>query len=184
MSACKPVHMQVVLFNALSSEPEDDRCTRLTGVAGGLQVKQSHGCDVLAYVVQAHLASESLCFTSRLFCHYSLRVLPPMQIFFFFFGLVIIGIGVMTSSLEGSSFQIGNASPGDEGLPYRSAPACSSPDQERCSASRVICTRWFPEVAVLERTGLQPLPDHLLEAVACVTALCPQSCTNTAPPCR
>lgn len=31
--------MQVVLFNALSSEPEDDRCIRLTGVAGGLQVR-------------------------------------------------------------------------------------------------------------------------------------------------
>ena len=48
-----------------------------------------------------------------------------MQIFFFFFGLVIIGIGVMTSSLEGSSFQIGNANTGDEGLPYRSALAGS-----------------------------------------------------------
>jgi len=34
--------MQVVLFNALSSEPEDDRCIRLTGVAGGLQVIQLH----------------------------------------------------------------------------------------------------------------------------------------------
>ena len=46
-----------------------------------------------------------------------------MQIFFFFFGLVIIGIGVMTSSLEGSSFQVGNGSAADEGLPYRSAAA-------------------------------------------------------------
>lgn len=33
--------LQVVLFNALSSEPEDDRCIRLTGVAGGLQVMRS-----------------------------------------------------------------------------------------------------------------------------------------------
>ena len=50
-----------------------------------------------------------------------------MQIFFFFFGLVIIGVGVMTSSLEGSSFQIGNDSSGDEGLPYRSVlPACTA----------------------------------------------------------
>ena len=44
------------------------------------------------------------------------------QIFFFFFGLVIIGVGVMTSSLEGSSFQVGNGDAGDGGLPYRSAP--------------------------------------------------------------
>ena len=42
-----------------------------------------------------------------------------MQIFFFFFGLVIIGIGVMTSSQEGSSFQIGNDYTSDEGLAYR-----------------------------------------------------------------
>ena len=39
--------MQVVLFNALSSEPEDDRCTRLTGVAGGLQVKHSMAITLL-----------------------------------------------------------------------------------------------------------------------------------------
>ncbi len=45
-----------------------------------------------------------------------------LQIFFFFFGLVIIGVGVMTSSLEGSSFQVGNGDAGDGGLPYRSAP--------------------------------------------------------------
>ena len=45
-----------------------------------------------------------------------------VQIFFFFFGLVIIGVGVMTSSLEGSSFQVGNGDAGDGGLPYRSAP--------------------------------------------------------------
>lgn len=45
-----------------------------------------------------------------------------LQIFFFFLGLVIIGIGVMTSSLEGSSFQVGNGDTGDGGLPYRSAP--------------------------------------------------------------
>ena len=44
------------------------------------------------------------------------------QIFFFFFGLVIIGVGVMTSSLEGSSFQVGTGDAGDGGLPYRSAP--------------------------------------------------------------
>ena len=36
--------MQVVLFNALSSEPEDDRCIRLTGVAGGLQVTADELC--------------------------------------------------------------------------------------------------------------------------------------------
>ena len=45
-----------------------------------------------------------------------------LQIFFFFFGLVIIGVGVMTSSLEGSSFQVGNGDAGNGGLPYRSAP--------------------------------------------------------------
>ena len=33
-----PIWVQVVLFNALSSEPEDDPCIRLTGVSGGLQV--------------------------------------------------------------------------------------------------------------------------------------------------
>ncbi len=57
----------------------------------------------------------------------SFKVHNLMQIFFFFFGLVIIGVGVMTSSLEGSSFQIGNDSSGDEGLPYRSVlPACTA----------------------------------------------------------
>ena len=33
--------VQVVLFNALSSEPEDGACIRLTGVSGGLQVSRS-----------------------------------------------------------------------------------------------------------------------------------------------
>lgn len=59
---------QVVLFNALSSEPEDDACIRLTGVSGGLQVSRSshqyclpmHACnvmqclDVTKLAVQAH----------------------------------------------------------------------------------------------------------------------------------
>ena len=50
-----PIWVQVVLFNALSSEPEDDACIRLTGVSGGLQVSclsyylcsPRHGCNVM-----------------------------------------------------------------------------------------------------------------------------------------
>ena len=50
-----PIWVQVVLFNALSSEPEDDACIRLTGVSGGLQVSSlsyshclpMHGCNVM-----------------------------------------------------------------------------------------------------------------------------------------
>ena len=50
-----PIWVQVVLFNALSSEPEDDPCIRLTGVSGGLQVSclsnycclPMHGCNVM-----------------------------------------------------------------------------------------------------------------------------------------
>ena len=53
-----PMWVQVVLFNALSSEPEDDACIRLTGVSGGLQVSRlsyyyclpMHGCNVMQYL--------------------------------------------------------------------------------------------------------------------------------------
>lgn len=114
--------MQVVLFNALSSEPEDDRCTRLTGVAGGLQVKQWRSSCVFAQV----LIMSGFCYLPHQ--EEQLKVQCLVQIFFFFFGLVIIGVGVMTSSLEGSSFQIGNDSSADEGLPYRFVlcPGCTS----------------------------------------------------------
>ena len=51
--------LQVVLFNALSSEPEQDRCIRLTGVAGGLQVMRS----MHALISSMHGSSHTQCLT-------------------------------------------------------------------------------------------------------------------------
>ena len=144
-----PIWMQVVLFNALSSEPEDDACIRLTGVSGGLQVSclsyecclPMHGCNFLqcSEVINGDFNPFPIGLAAPLEIDIGLKSalalvgstscnsngteasLAP-QIFFFFFGLVIIGVGVMTSSLEGSSFQVGNGDAGDGGLPYRLGP--------------------------------------------------------------